>query len=71
MERPTFATPRVEIATEDDVAKITSPSTQMAVALGATGKHVYPGTVYGEEKRRRRAKGKVQRTARKTHRGRR
>lgn len=61
---------KVEIVTDEDRAKFTSPSTQMAVALAATGKHVYPGTVFGAEKASRRARGKRQRLARKVHRGR-
>lgn len=63
--------PHVPIAGDEDVAKVTSPSTQMAMALGALGKHVYPGTVFGAEKAARRKVGKAQRKARKIHRGRR
>lgn len=61
----------LRVMSPDDVSKLTSPSTKMAVALGATKRdgNVYAGTVVGAEKARRRAKGKRQRAARKIHRG--
>lgn len=48
----------------DDIAKADSPSTKMLLALSATGKHVYQGTVPAAVKARRRAKNKVARRAR-------
>ena len=67
--------PRLRIASEADEQKVTSPSTSMALALAhkadRSGTPIYAGTVFGEEKRRRRVKGKAQRQARKIHRGRR
>lgn len=54
----------ITIATPDDIQKATSPSTKMALALAATGKHVYEGTVSGVVKAKRRAKNKAARRAR-------
>jgi hypothetical protein len=52
--------------------KVTSPSTQMALALSAkvqrTGTPIYAGTIYGAEKAKRRVVGRRQRAARKAHR---
>lgn len=48
----------------DDIAKASSPSTKMALALAATGKHVYEGTVPAAVVARRRAKNKAARKAR-------
>ena len=48
----------------DDIAKATSPSTKMALALAATGKRVYEGTVPKAVIVRRRAKNKAARAAR-------
>lgn len=56
--------PGVTTVTPDDIAKATSPSTKMALALAATGKQVYEGTVSGVEKAKRRAKNKRARAAR-------
>lgn len=55
------------LRTIEDNSLITSPSTKMAVALGAVKKpgEVYAGTVTGAEKAKRRARGKRQRAARK------
>lgn len=60
--------PRVTTASPEDIAKAESPSTKMLLALAATGKHVYAGTIFGAEKATRRKKGKAQRAARKVHR---
>lgn len=54
--------------TPEDIAKATSLSTKMLLALTATGKHIYEGTVSGAEKAKRRAKGKAARAARKASR---
>lgn len=56
--------PGVTTVTPDDIAKATSPSTKMALALAATGKQVYEGTVSGVAKAKRRAKNKRARAAR-------
>jgi hypothetical protein len=56
--------PRVTTVTPDDIAKATSPSTKMALALAATRKRVYEGTVPGAVKAERRAKNKAARKAR-------
>ena len=52
----------------EDIARAGSPSTKMALALAATGKHVYEGTVPAAVKARRRAKNKVARRARRVRR---
>lgn len=54
----------VTIATPDDIQKATSPSTKMALALAATGRKVYEGTVPGAVVVKRRAKNKAARRAR-------
>lgn len=56
--------PRVNTLTDEQAAKVTSPSTQMAVAMAATGKPFYEGTVPAATKARRRAKNKAARRAR-------
>ena len=56
--------PGVTTVTPDDIAKANSPSTKMALALAATGKRVYEGTVPGAVKAKRRAKNKAARRAR-------
>ena len=43
-------------------------ATGMLVALAATGKHIYPGSVPGATKAHRRAKNKRARIARRAHR---
>lgn len=43
--------------------------TGFLIALRNTGKHVYPGTVDGVEKAKRRAKNKVARKSRRVNRG--
>ena len=48
----------------DDIAKADSPSTKMALALAATGKRTYEGTVPAAVVARRRAKNKAARKAR-------
>lgn len=52
----------------DDIAKSSSPSTKMALALAATGKKVYEGTVPKAVIARRRAKNKAARVARRASR---
>ena len=54
-----------EIVGPDDIAKASSPSTKMLLALAATGKHLYQGTVPGHVVSRRRAANKRARAARK------
>lgn len=49
----------------EDVAKASSPSTKMLLALAATGKHIYGGTVAAATVARRRAANKRARVARK------
>ena len=49
----------------DEIAKAESPSTKMALALAATGKRVYEGTVPAAVKARRRAANKRAKAARK------
>lgn len=48
----------------DDIARASSPTTKMALALAATGRHVYEGTVPRHVIARRRAKNKAARKAR-------
>lgn len=48
----------------EDIAKAESPSTKMALALAATGRKVYEGTVPAAVVARRRAKNKAARLAR-------
>lgn len=48
----------------DDVAKASSTDTQMLLALAATGKHVYEGTVPAAVIARRRAANRQARIAR-------
>lgn len=43
-------------------------ATEMLVAMGALGKHVYPGSVPASVKAERRTKNKAARAARRTHR---
>jgi hypothetical protein len=54
-----------EAISPDEIAKAESPSTKMALALAATGKRVYEGTVPAAVKARRRAANKRAKTARK------
>lgn len=54
--------------TKADADKVTSPSTQMSIALADTGKRTYEGTVPGAVVARRRAKNKRARQARAHHR---
>ena len=56
--------PRVTTINPDDIAKATSPSTKMALALAATGRRVYEGTVPAVTVAKRRAKNKAARVAR-------
>lgn len=48
----------------EEIAKAESPSTKMALALAATGKRVYEGTVPAQVVARRRRKNKAARKAR-------
>jgi hypothetical protein len=48
----------------EDIAKADSPSTKMALALAATGRKVYEGTVPARVVAKRRAKSKAARKAR-------
>lgn len=50
----------------EDISKATSPSTKMALALAATGKHVYAGTVAKATILNRRRKNKAARLARRS-----
>lgn len=52
----------------EDVAKASSPATQMLLSLAATGKHVYEGTVPHAVKLHRRPANRRARAARRTHR---
>jgi hypothetical protein len=52
----------------EDIAKAESPSTKMALALAATGRKVYEGTVPDSVIARRRAKNKAARAARRSNR---
>jgi hypothetical protein len=63
--------PFIPVASPEDRAKVESPSTQMAVALGNVKRpgEVYAGTVSPAEKARRRRVGKAARSARKAARG--
>lgn len=58
--------PRVTTASPEDIAKASSPGTKMLLALAATGKHVYGGTVPAAVKARRRAASKAARRARRS-----
>lgn len=60
----TLQTAISEAVGPDDIAKADSPSTKMALALAATGKRVYEGTVPAAVVARRRAKNKAARLAR-------
>lgn len=62
--REAIASTIAEAVGPDDIAKAESPSTKMALALAATGKQVYEGTVPAAVVARRRAKNKAARTAR-------
>jgi hypothetical protein len=56
--------PRLITRADDEIAAANSPSSQMLFAIGATGKHLYQGTVPGHVKARRRARNKAARRAR-------
>lgn len=60
----TLRTAITEAVGPDDIAKASSPSTKMALALAATGKQVYEGTVPAAVVARRRAANKRARIAR-------
>jgi hypothetical protein len=59
-----FTIPWVRTASDEDLAKAASPSTQMSVALGRLA-HVYGGTVSPAEVAKRRRRNKAARAARK------
>lgn len=56
--------PGVTIVTPDDINRAKSPSTKMALALAATSKRTYEGTVPAATIAKRRAKNKAARRAR-------
>lgn len=60
--------PGVRTISPDDIAKATSPSTQMALTLAATGHRVYEGTVDPAVVAIRRRKNKAARRARRANR---
>lgn len=60
--------PGVTTVAPDDIAKATSPSTKMLLALAATGRRVYEGTVPGAVKAKRREQNRAARRARAAHR---
>ena len=60
--------PRVTTASAEDIEKAEQPSTKMLLALAATGRRVYEGTVPGVVVARRRAKNKAARIARRANR---
>lgn len=56
--------PRVTTVTPEEIRHANRPSTKMLLALTATGKHIYEGTVPAAVKARRRAANKRARVAR-------
>lgn len=58
-----FQLPWVSVASDEDLAKASSPSTKMAVALSRLA-HVYGGTVPAHVKAKRRRQNKAARIAR-------
>lgn len=60
----TLKTAITEAVGPEDIARASSPSTKMALALAATGKPVYEGTVPATVVAHRRAKNKAARIAR-------
>lgn len=60
--------PRVQTASAEDIAKATGPGTKMLLAMAATGRHIYEGTVSPAAIASRRAKNKAARAARRAHR---
>lgn len=60
--------PRVSTVTAEDVRTANRPSTKMLLAISATGKHLYQGTVSGVEKANRRRRNKAARSARRARR---
>lgn len=57
-----------DAVTAEDIAKADSPTTKMLLAMAATGKRVYEGTVAPATIARRRAKNKASRRARRANR---
>jgi hypothetical protein len=64
--RPLRIVPWVRNRTDEEfaAAEANRPTTQMLLAISATGKHLYQGTVPAHVKARRRAANKVARRAR-------
>jgi len=60
--------PPVSTISAEEIAHANRPSTQMLMAISATGKHLYQGTVPAHIKARRRAANKAARIARKANR---
>lgn len=58
----------VTTITPEDIAHAERPSTQMLLAIGRLGKHLYQGTVDPATKAKRRARNKAARAARRVHR---
>ena len=55
---------RVEVVTASDIRQAQSPSTKMLLAISATGRSFYEGTVSQAVIQRRRAKNRAARQAR-------
>lgn len=68
LRTPTTFRGYAKVATPEDVAKARSPQTQMAVAMGLTGRHFYEGTVPAAVVQKRRRRNKLARAARRAHR---
>lgn len=66
--QPSGHFPRVTTISPDDIAHANRPSTQMLLAIGATGKHLYGGTVDPVTVAARRRRNKAARAARRVHR---
>jgi len=60
--------PRVQTIEAEEIAHANRPSTQMLLAISATGKHLYQGTVSGAERADRRRRNKAARKARRANR---
>ena len=63
--RQRYMPPVVQTITPDEIRHAERASTKMLLALAATSRHLYGGTVSGAEKAKRRARGKRARAARK------
>lgn len=64
MRRRKFMPPVVQIIKPEEIQHAERASTKMLMAMAATGRHVYGGTVSGAVKAQRRARGKRARAAR-------